>query len=280
VLREDWQQAERTAAEMAGREDPYDRWRGALSQARDALFQGGSEKALEHLAAAARAYAEPEAYTAMAHCWAADLLLDRGDAARALAEAQRAQRLAPDDWPQLQGLFLAAQAQQALGRPAAADAILAELKRRAAVTPNAVEERQIHRLEGLLALARGNPAGAVKALGRAASLLPPRGVEIHSHVQPDHVPIWFALGQAELASGHREQARRWFEKVAASGAEHIESPVAYVRSFYFLGRIHQQRGETGEARRRFTRFLAFWQGGDLDRPRIAEALASSGRAAL
>lgn len=262
---------------MAGSDDSWDRWRGALSHARDALYQGASEKALAHLAAAARAYPEPEAFTAMAHCWTADLLLDRGDAAQALAQAQRAQKLAPGDWPELQGLFLAARAQQALGRPAAANAILAELKRRAAVTPNAVEARQIHRLAGLLALARGNPAGAVKALEQAASLLPPRGVEIHYHVQPDHVPIWFDLGQAELAAGHRDRALPWFEKVAASGAEHIEFPVAWVRSFYFLGKLHQERGETAEAGRSFARFLGFWRDGDLDRQRIAEALAASGR---
>jgi len=276
VMREDWPQAERTAGEMAGRDDPYARWRGDLSQARDALYRGASQQALAHLAAAARAYAKPEAFTAMAHCWTADLLLDRGDAAGALAAAQRAQKLAPGDWPELQGLFLAAQAQQQLGRPAAADAILAELKRRAAVTPNAVEERQIHRLEGLLALARGNPADAVKALERAASLLPPRGIEIHYHVEPDHVPIWFALGQAELAAGRRDRALQWFKKVAASGVEHIEFPVAYVRSFYFLGKIQGERGETAEARRSFARFLGFWKGADLDRQRIAEALAVSG----
>ncbi|HEX9941197.1 MAG TPA: protein kinase [Thermoanaerobaculia bacterium] len=279
VLREDWPQTERTAAELAGLDDSSAQWRGALSRARNSLYHGASEEALVHLAAAAHAYPQPEAFTAMAHCWTADLLLDRGEAARALAEAQRAQELARDDWPELQGLFLAAQAQQELGRPLAADAIVAALKRRAAVNPNAVEERQIHHLEGLLALARGNPAGAVAALRRAAALLPPRGVEIHWHVQPDHVPIWFALGRAELAAGRREQARQWFAKVAASGAEHIEFPIAYVRSFYFLGKIQAGRGETAEARRSFARFLGFWQSGDLDRPRIAEALAASGRAA-
>jgi tetratricopeptide (TPR) repeat protein len=236
VLREDWPQAERAARDLAGLDDPYARWRGALSLARNAQFRGAFDEALSHLAAAARAFPQPEAFTAMAHCWTADLLLDRSAAARALAEAQRAQKLAPGDWPELQGMFLAALAQQELGRPGAADALLAELKRRAARNPNAVEERQILRLEGRLALARGNPAGAVASLRKAASLLPPRGVEIHWHVQPDHVPVWYDLGRAELAAGRQEQAAKWFAKVAASGAEHIEFPVAYVRSRELLKR--------------------------------------------
>lgn len=230
VLRQDWPRAERAARGMAALDDPYARWRGALSLARNAQLRGDVPAALEHLAAAARAYPEPDAFTAMAHCWTADLLLDLGEPARALAEAERARQIAPGDWPELQGMFLAALAQQELGRPDAADALLEELKRRAAANPNRVEERQILRLEGRLALARGNAASAVASLRKAASLLPPQGFEIHWHVQPDHVPIWYDLGRAELAAGHPEQARRWLEKAAASGAEHIEFPMAYGRA--------------------------------------------------
>jgi eukaryotic-like serine/threonine-protein kinase len=244
VLREDWPQAERAANDLARLDDPYARWRGALSQARNALYRGDSAAALRRLDAAAHAYPRPDAFTAMAHCWTADLLLDLGgpgDAARALAEARRAQELAPGDWPELQGLYLAALAQQKLGHPQPADAILAELKRRAAVFPNAVEERQILHLEGLLALDRGDAAGAAAALQRAAALLPPHGVEIHWHVQPDHVPIWYALGQAERAAGHPERALEWFRKAAVSGAEHIEFPVAYLRSRAAMGSIDPAR---------------------------------------
>jgi serine/threonine protein kinase/tetratricopeptide (TPR) repeat protein len=230
VLREDWPQAEQTARELASLDDPYAKWRGALSLARNAIYRGAAQEALDHLAAATRAYPQPEAFTAMAHAWTADLLLDLGQPARALAEAQQAQMLAPGDWPELQGLCLAALAQQKLGHPETANSILEDLKRRATVTPNAVEQRQILRLEGLLALDRGDADGAVTSLQKAAALLPPRGVEIHWHVQPDHVPIWYALGQAEQAAGHPERAQEWFQKAAASGAEHIEFPLAYLRS--------------------------------------------------
>lgn len=237
VLREDKPEADRAARDLARLDDPYARWRGALCLARNAQLRGAYDEALDHLAAAARAFPQPEAFTAMAHCWTADLLLDLGEPARALAEAQLARGIAPGDWPELQGMFLAALAQQELGRPAEADALVAELKRRAAVNPNAVEKRQILHLEGRLALARGHPASAVASLRKAAALLPPRGVEIHWHMQPDHVPVWYDLGRAELIAGRPAQATKWLERAATSGAERIEFPVAYRRSAQLLRRI-------------------------------------------
>jgi tetratricopeptide (TPR) repeat protein len=236
VLRQDWPEAERAAREMASLDDPYARWRGALSLARNAQLRGDVQAALEHFAGAARAFPQPDASTAMAHCWAADLLLDLGQPARALAAAERARQIAPGDWPELQGMFLAALAQQELGRPAAADALLEELKRRAAANPNNVEERQILHLEGRLALSRGHADSAAASLRKAASLLPPQGIEIHRHVQPDHVPVWYDLGRAELAAGRPAEARKWLRKVVTSGAEHIEFPMPFLRAAEILRR--------------------------------------------
>jgi eukaryotic-like serine/threonine-protein kinase len=272
VLREDWPAAARHAARMAASGDPFGRWRGAASEARNLLLRGRSEEALARLDGVVAAYGEPDAASALGHCWKAELLLQKGDAARALAEAELARREGRAEWPELRGLFLAAQAQQALGNPGAARRLQQALAERSTADPNPVEERQLHFLAGLLALARGEPATAVETLGRAAALLPAKGVEFHWHIYPDHVPIWVALGEAELAAGRPARALSWFERAATSGSEHLEQPVPYVRSFYFLGRIHEQRGETEEARRSFARFRAFWAAGDLDRERLTEAL--------
>ncbi|MCP4662655.1 MAG: tetratricopeptide repeat protein, partial [bacterium] len=265
VLREDWERAELEAEEMAAGSDPYSRWRGAVSQARNLVYRGRSEEAVARIEDAARAYPEPEAHTAIARCWAAELLLARGETARALAQARRAQDEGRGQWPELQGLFLAALAEEELGRPSAADAIERILRKRWLAFPNRVEERQLVHLMGRRALARGDTGTALEALRQAQGLLAPRGVEIHWYTMPDHVPIWSALGEAELTAGNPEAALAWFRKVAESGAEHIEFPVPWVRSFYFLGRIHLQRGETDAARRSFERFLGFWRDADLDR---------------
>jgi tetratricopeptide (TPR) repeat protein len=85
-----------------------------------------------------------------------------------------------------------------------------------------------------------------------------------------HVLVWATLGQALFNSGRAAEALPWFEKVAAAGAEHIRQPILYVRSFYYLGRIHEQQGNAAKSREAYKRFVGYWKDGDLDRERIAE----------
>ena len=59
--------------------------------------------------------------------------------------------------------------------------------------------------------------------------------------------------------------------MAASGYERARSPIEYVRSFYFLGRIYEQQGDAAKSREAYRRFVGYWKDGDLDRDRIAEA---------
>ena len=87
----------------------------------------------------------------------------------------------------------------------------------------------------------------------------------------EHVPLWFSLASAHLLNGDHDQAAAWFERVSQCTTEHINWPIQYVRSFYFLGKIHEERGETEQARAYYQRFVDFWGEGELDRDRVAEA---------
>ena len=49
----------------------------------------------------------------------------------------------------------------------------------------------------------------------------------------------------------------------------------FARSFYFLGRIHENRGETEISKKYYRRFHDSWRDGDLDRTRIEEAMKKS-----
>ena len=276
VLREDWEGAEAAARRTAGSDEAHGRWRGAVSRARNLTYRGRTAAALASFDEAVRARPAPGPFSALARCWKAELLLQRGEADRALAEARRAVEEGRGEFPRLKGLALAALAEQRLRRPAAAAAIEETLRQEWRSRPNRVEERQVEHLAGLLALDRGDAEAALRALERAESLLPPEGIEIHWHVYPDHVPIWYALGEAALAAGRGGEARGWFERVA-NAAERVEQPVPYVRSFYFLGRIRERSGEADEARRSFERFLRFWADGDVDRERVDEARRAVGR---
>ncbi|MCB1033282.1 MAG: tetratricopeptide repeat protein, partial [Acidobacteria bacterium] len=271
ILRENWQGARDHGRRMSGSKTSYGRWLGAVSAAWTDLYGGRSQSALESLAEAARAYGEPEANTALSHCWRARLALQTGRGGVALEAARQAQREAPGDWPELEGMFLEALAHQALGRPSSADRILEELRKRAEEMPNPVQERQLRHLAGRLALARGDSGLALRELRSAAELLPPRGFWFHWHVLPDHVPLWYALGEAEAAAGRPEGAVEWFRKVADCGAEHLEHPVLFVRSFYQLGRVYEALEERGRAEEAYRRFLGYWGSGDLDREEIGIA---------
>ncbi len=269
VLREDWQQADREARRLLSFEDSFAHWRGGVALARNALYHGRSDAALPRLDDAIDASTGGD--RALARCFRAELLLARGESGRAREEAQRAREEGREQWPELRGTFLAALAEQALGRPAAADALREILRQRWLQQTNAVEERQLLHLSGLLALGRGDTEAGLRELERAAALLPARGIEFSWHVFPDHVPIWTDLGEAELAAGRPRAALRWLRRASESGSEHLEQPVPFVRSFYLRGLAHLRLGERAEARRSFERFLGYWADGDLDPDSLAAA---------
>jgi hypothetical protein len=67
-----------------------------------------------------------------------------------------------------------------------------------------------------------------------------------------------------LASGDEESVSRWFQRITESTTEHLDWPIPYVRSFFFLGKIHEDRGEVDD----------YWRDGDIDRERVEEALSN------
>jgi tetratricopeptide (TPR) repeat protein len=107
-------------------------------------------------------------------------------------------------------------------------------------------------------------------------MVPPRGPgSIHgSRVgPPTHVPIWYSLASAYLASGDDDKAAERFQRIIDCGVERVGWPIYYVRSFYFLGKIHENRGEMEKAREHYQHFVDYWKDGDIDRERVEEALS-------
>ncbi len=87
---------------------------------------------------------------------------------------------------------------------------------------------------------------------------------------PQHVPIWYDLASAYLRAGNDDRAIHWFEQIVESTTERMYWPIPYVRSFYFLAKIHEKQGETEKARAYYQRFYDFWKDGDMDLEGVEE----------
>jgi tetratricopeptide (TPR) repeat protein len=273
ILREKWGPAEAAANEIAHSNEPDHKWLGSRCLARLHLYHGRSQEALNHVENAVRAFEEPQVTTAEARIMAAEVLIERGNAAGALEQAQEAQSEGAGNFPEWEGLFLASLAYAKSDQWGEAERTAEELRQRTESLPTEKEKRRHHHLLGELAFDRRDFTIAIEELELAQSMLPARGfLRPRPELRvPQHVPIWFSLAKAYLESGDEDNAAQWFQRVAESTNEHIPWPIPYVRSFYFLGKIHENRGEMDKAREHYRRFHEFWKDGDMDREQVEEA---------
>jgi len=82
--------------------------------------------------------------------------------------------------------------------------------------------------------------------------------------------IWYAIANAHREAGNIGEATMWYERIVNSKEERIFEPVRYVRSFYFLGKLREERGYEEDALVAYERFFDLWKDGEMDRERIRE----------
>jgi eukaryotic-like serine/threonine-protein kinase len=194
----------------------------------------------------------------------AGLLLDQGQNAAALAQARQAiadEGGSGPDVPDSQVLAVVAHARMKHDAEAAKQ--LEPIKRLADTLPSQAPKRMLHIVNGLMALDRHDPAVAIRELEQAESmLLPNTGPQI---------TVWDALGRVYMATGNYPAAAKRFQQLAESGPRRAFSPVEYVRSLYFLGLINEKQNNREKAREYYRKFLGYWEKGDMDRDKVADA---------
>jgi tetratricopeptide (TPR) repeat protein len=173
-----------------------------------------ADKVALHLVAAGRALDE-EPQAAHAHAWYARQLAPRlaivreaagvtayavGDYAAALAELRAVRRMTGDPG----GLPMMADCERGLGRP---DRALALARDPDAKKLDAAAKIELGIVVSGARRDRGEHDAAVVAL---------QGPALDSdQLQPWSARLWYAYADALLAAGRRDDARRWFESVAA-----------------------------------------------------------------
>ena len=253
--------------------DPVRRSNGQSLLAHLAGYQGRSKESVDLFMKATEG--APAQRRAAAGIDAARLLLlARNEPGPALLRAQMARREAGELPFAQEALYWHCRSQAALGRSDEAAKAAAQLRQETADWPVPSAGRRLLRLEADLAAARGDHEAAVRQYSEAEKLLPP----LERPTGPgmgEFALVRYDLGTSHLALGHDAEAARYFDLVTKTGQPRVFYPMLYVRSFYFLGQLAEKRGDRETARTNYARFLSYWKDGDLDRERVAEAIAKT-----
>ncbi|MGB6866895.1 MAG: tetratricopeptide repeat protein, partial [Candidatus Aminicenantaceae bacterium] len=119
--------------------------------------------------------------------------------------------------------------------------------------------RNYHHLMGLNELKRNNFSEAIKELKKAISFL---------SLQMSNSALFIdSLASAYYKAGDLEKALKEYERIISLTYGRLYYGDIYAKSFYMLGKINEERGNTAKAIEHYEKFLALWKDAD---PGIAE----------
>jgi tetratricopeptide (TPR) repeat protein/TolB-like protein len=137
-----------------------------------------------------------------------------------------------------------------------------EIKELVATSLFKKEIRNYHFLMGMIKLKKESYSDAVEYFKNAVSLL-----HHPNSWASDHAVYMYYLALAYYKSGDLEKARDVFEGIVEFTFVSTSYGDLYAQSFYMLGKIYEQQGNTAKAIEHYERFLDLWKGAD---PGIAE----------
>jgi tetratricopeptide (TPR) repeat protein/tRNA A-37 threonylcarbamoyl transferase component Bud32 len=268
VFAERWDEARRTAAELMESEGQVEKFVGGRLMATTALYQGEVDSVLRavdrYLASVETGESDFRFSPALLK---ARILLEVGEFGKAKGTALELSEAEDHYGASHAALALAAIAAAKLGERQESEELRERYRRRIDPALGAGPERLYHFLQGEVAMERGDYQEAVSQFEEAESMLPPRGSE------GVHALIWYSLATAHRLAGNDGEALGWYRRIAESREERLFEPLRYVRSFYFLGKLHEAEGDHEAARESYQRFLVHFENGEIDRDLVREAEA-------
>jgi tetratricopeptide (TPR) repeat protein len=124
--------------------------------------------------------------------------------------------------------------------------------------------RYYYYLMGKIALNNNNFSTAIDYFEKGISLLP---FQYSFMMINEHAFFIDPLAQAYYEAGELDKARETYNRINSSTLGRLWWGDIYANSFYMLGKIHEQQGDTARAIEQYEKFLDLWKDAD---PGIAE----------
>ena len=112
-----------------------------------------------------------------------------------------------------------------------------------------------YHLTGMIELERENFSKAIEYINKALPLHP---------YGPLNKPASFleTLALAYYKSGNMDKAREEYERIVSHTTGRLLWGDLYAKSFYMLGKIHEQQGQKNKAIEHYEKFLDLWKDAD------------------
>jgi tetratricopeptide (TPR) repeat protein len=127
--------------------------------------------------------------------------------------------------------------------------------------------RWYHYLMGWIELKKENYSDAVDYFIKPLSQLPQQ----RDWSEGQHAIFMDSLASVYYESGNLEKARKEYEKILSLTSGRIAFGDIYTKSFYMLGKIHEQQSNKAEAIEHYEKFLDLWKDADPGLPEVDDA---------
>jgi len=141
-----------------------------------------------------------------------------------------------------------------------------ELKEMVEKAMNRKEIRLYHNLMGMIELEKENLPQATEYFKKAISLLPAEFNERYGHAA-----YFDSLALAYYKSGDLEKAQEEYERIISLTTGRAYYGDVFVKSFYMLGKIFEEKGWEGKAIEHYEKFLGLWKEADPGIPEVSDA---------
>jgi tetratricopeptide (TPR) repeat protein len=127
--------------------------------------------------------------------------------------------------------------------------------------------RYYYKIMGHIELERHKMADAIAYFKKAIALLPYQ----HEPDGDEHASYYDSLALAFYKAKDYESARKWYKRIFNLNSGRISAGNIYTKSFFMMGKIYKQQGDTAKAIEHYEKFLSLWKDADPGIPEIEDA---------